>query len=141
MEVVSMSKLTCKGFLKRYLQELSLQNTSAVTKLVKEVDDNLRLLEPLSLYCVLTLTDEQIQRLNSQIVSKQIEYLKQFDNIENALSNKKLTRDYQKVYHSFECENKKQEVDNTIKALIVNRTQELKKENAFLITKFTLLWD
>jgi len=45
-----MRHLTEKGFMEKYLKELSLSDTSSVYKLIKEIPDNPRILVPLAYY-------------------------------------------------------------------------------------------
>ena len=57
-----MRKLTMKGFLEEYIIELSGIQTSSVSKLIRVIPDNPRLLEPLAMYAVLTETSDKICR-------------------------------------------------------------------------------
>ena len=109
-----MQRLTFKSFLVKYLKELSILNTSAVTKLDKEVSGNLRLREPLALYIKLYKNN---YRAKSNVLIQAVKYLDSFPDVWIALQQQKLKYEYNKVYVSyFNCLNRyKNEADTKLK--------------------------
>lgn len=61
-----MRQLTFKAFLSNYLRSLSAQETSAPFRLAKELTEQPRLMAPLCLYAVQTLSETQLHRLRQQ---------------------------------------------------------------------------
>lgn len=65
-----MRKLTEKGFMEGYLQSLSLNNTSSVNKLIKELPNNPRLLVPLAYYAHIIGLPEKTANKSSALASE-----------------------------------------------------------------------
>ncbi|WP_294835931.1 hypothetical protein [uncultured Eubacterium sp.] len=124
-----MKQLTFVGFLKSYLCELSLCESSSITKLCKEADHNLRLIEPLTLFIKMTKNEEQQNKIKCDLVKEELNQLQNINNVELALKNKLLSTDYQKVYNSYLVKIKKKEKDNRTKKLMLARIKELQEKN------------
>ena len=65
-----MRRLTHEGFLEKYICELSGLNTSSVSKTLKVLPDNPRILEPLALYAVMTNVSYNIISKNKDFMSE-----------------------------------------------------------------------
>lgn len=134
-----MKPLTFKGFLKVYLSELSLCGTSSVRKLEKEVDSNLRLLEPLVLYAKMTLTKEQLLKFKNKRVMGALKELQQYSDLEQALKNKKLPEAYQKVYNSYLVKTNRVKNEEHTKSLMLPRIKEMQQQKH--ITNYRIYTD
>lgn len=120
-----MKPLTFKGYLKAYLTELSLCGSSSVRKLEKEVERNLRLLEPLVLYAKITLDDEQLAKFKNTRVVNALSELKTISNVENALEHGLLPERYQKVYNSYKVKTNRIKNEEHTKSLMLPRIKEM----------------
>lgn len=120
-----MKPLTFKGYLKAYLTELSLCGSSSVRKLEKEVERNLRLLEPLVLYAKITLDDEQLAKFKNTRVVNALSELKTTSNVENALEHGLLPERYQKVYNSYKVKTNRFQNEEHTKSLMLPRIKEM----------------
>ena len=70
-----MRRLTEKGFMEGYLQSLSLNNTSSVSKLIKELPDNPRLIVPLAYYAyIIDLPEKTVNK--SQVLANELAMIK-----------------------------------------------------------------
>lgn len=124
-----MRELTFVGFLKRYLKELSINNSINLSKLAKELSDNPRLREPLFLYVV--FMDKQKMIMQELINDKEyIDFIKSYDkkNLVKLLneSNKELKEEYLKVWRSYLSEKNKPESDYHTKELILKNVIKIK---------------
>lgn len=134
-----MKPLTFKGFLKAYLCELSLCGSLSIRKLEKEVDSNLRLLEPLVLYAKITLTKEQLSRLKNKRVQSALKVLENHSDVEQALQNKKLPEAYQKVYNSYLVRTNRIKNEEHTKMLMLPRIKEMQQKKH--ITNYRIYTD
>jgi len=123
-----MSALTFKGFLKRYLSDLSLTKTYSPFKLEKELNENLRLLEPLVLYIKLTMKSEQIDKFrDSRLIAALFEFEK-IEDIEETLENKLLREPYQKVYNSYLVKKKRMDNELHTKTLLLKKIRTIQQQ-------------
>lgn len=134
-----MKQLTFKGFLKSYLTELSLCESSSITKLCKELDDNFRLLEPLTLYIKMTSTSEQQLKIKNEAVNDALYSLLNINDVELALKNNLLSDNYQKVYNSYLVKARKKEREDYTKRLMLIRIKEQQKKKH--ITNYRIYTD
>lgn len=123
-----MKTLTFKGFLKSYLIELSFCNSSAVTKLCKEVSSNLRLAEPLTLFIKMTCTKEQINKINSSIINSLLKELSDVYDVEKALQNNLLSDNFQKVYNSYIVVLNKKKREEKSKLLMLKKIKQVQQD-------------
>ncbi len=126
-----MRRLTFKGFLRRYLQELSLENTSSVHKLLIEAEsNNARLFEPLLIYIALSFDNDRLNSILKKSETLNDEYSRYFktvlrENLEEYLSNSNdVPKEYTKIYRSYLSVRNRVESDNDTKARM--RTKILK---------------
>lgn len=134
-----MKPLTFKGFLKAYLSELSLCGSSSVRKLEKEVDNNLRLLEPLVLYAKMTLTKEQLSKFKNKRVKGALKDLQLYSDVEYALQKKMLPETYQKVYNSYFIKTNRVKNEDHTKSLMLPRIKEMQQKKH--ITNYRIYTD
>lgn len=120
--------LTFKGFLKSYLVELSFCNSSAVTKLCKEVNSNLRLAEPLSLYIKMTCKEEQINKINNGIVKELLKELANISDVEKASQNNLLSDNFQKVYNSYVVILNRKKREERTKLLMLKKIKQMQQD-------------
>lgn len=124
-----MRELTFVGFLKRYIKELSLNNSTNLSKLAQELSYNPRLREPLFLYVV--FIDRQKTIRQELINDKEyISFIKRYDKkilleLLNE-SSKELKEEYLKVWKSYLTEKNKPESDYHTKELILKNVLKLK---------------
>jgi len=132
-----MRKLTFEGFLRRYVRELSFENTNSIYKLAHEAtNENPRLREPLFLYAVFNgKVDElksavahssELQQVYSPIFSKYAER----DNLRQAVvyNHDDLPNEYKKVYRSFQTLQKQPESDSHTKSLMRSKIERMKAQ-------------
>lgn len=134
-----MKPLTFKGFLKSYLTELSSCNSSAVTKLCKEVSSNLRLAEPLALYIKMTCGKEQINKINNKILNNLLNELSDISDVEKALQNNLLSSDFQKVYNSYTVLKNKKKREEQTKLLMLKKIKQMQQDKH--ITNYRIYTD
>ncbi len=135
-----MKPLTFKGFLKAYLTELSsLCGSSSIRKLEKEVDSNLRLLEPLALYAKMTLTKEQLSKTKNNRVRSALKDLESYNDVEQALQEKTLSEAYQKVYNSYLVKTNRIKNEEHTKSLMLPRIKEMQRQKH--ITNYRIYTD
>lgn len=101
-----MRKLTFKGFLSRYVKNLSYSNTLDIKRLAKEATtSNLRLCAPLVLYSLVSSKKDHLMDALSDCskASEMIRMLTYFDcsDLESQLGKGNLPEDYLKVWKSF----------------------------------------
>jgi hypothetical protein len=125
-----MRELTFKGFLKRYVKELSHQHTNNIYKLVKETaNENPRLYEPLILYANLNSKNNELlmavsnePNFDKRKLQDYMQYTSQFQNIEN------ISLEYKKVHNSYLYYKNKLINENHTKELMYNKIMKLKSE-------------
>ena len=131
-----MRALTFKGFLTRYLQTLSHYSGISITRLTREmINGNLRLKEPLYLYCLLT---NKQQYLLSRVTASDI--LAEYQELTTGKDGEEMLRTlvqnpeswplrYQKVYHSYLVRQKQPQARAHTKSLMHAKIIELQKKN------------
>ena len=134
-----MKPLTFKGFLKSYLTELSLCNSSSVRKLEKEVERNLRLVEPLVLYAKISLNDKQIAKLKSKRIVDELGKLSSISDVETALENNLISENYQKVYTSYLCRKNRIKNEEHTKSLMLSGIRKMQRSKH--ITNYRIYTD
>lgn len=90
-----MRRLTYEGFLEKYICELSGLNTCSVSKTLKVLPDNPRILEPLALYAVMTNASYSIMSKNKDLMSE-CSMIKEYGD-----SYSELPGNYRKLYKSY----------------------------------------
>ena len=107
-----MRRLTYEGFLEKYICELSGLNTSSVSKTLKVLPDNPRILEPLALYAVMT-------NVSYNIISKNKDFMSECSMLkEHSDSYSELPGNYQKLYKAYiYASSKKSREDDTKKLM------------------------
>ena len=130
-----MRELTFKGFLARYLKQLSRSNTNSLYKLAEEASgDNPRLKEPLLLFALysgkqtvlLQATKEQklfakYQRMVSQYSVDQMTQM--FEDSASTLPN-----EYHKVWRSFQSQKNRGQSDDHTKELMRLKAKKLQEQ-------------
>ena len=128
-----MRTLTLKGFLKSYIIHLSDTHTCSICKLVKELQTNPRLKEPLLLYAYFTKIPDRMIENNS-------DFYNEYQNLEKRLGKNReetssllkqieaLSETYQKLISSYLYEKSKTIHDNATKLLMREKILELKRE-------------
>ena len=121
-----MRNLTLKGYLEKYIVELSGIQTESVSKLILYIDDNPRLLEPLALYATISGTSDRICRRNNRFYEECC-MLKKCNDFSS------VSRNYEKLYNSYQyaC-NKKLRQDDT--KLLMRKKIILLKEQKNITT-------
>lgn len=129
-----MRELTFKGFLARYVKQLSKSKTNSLYKLAKEASsDNARLREPLLLFALysgkqtvlLQATKDQklfaeYQRMVSQYSADQITQM--FESSASTVPN-----EYHKVWRSFQSQKNRGQSDDHTKELMRLKIKQLQK--------------
>ena len=140
-----MRQLTFSGFVERYVISLSLDNATAVHKLVREAEfQNPRLREPLFLYALSTgrlktlLTASRSTCLYEEY--SRLAEMYTFDSMVDAFVSKPdvLPGGYLKVWRSYQSVSKEHERDVRVKRLIRTRVvsmQENKKVSTYKLCK------
>ena len=105
-----MRQLTFKTFLKQYLADVSGRKSLSIHKLANLSKKNIRIVDPLILYCLL---DNKLNTL-SKYLSIEISDLTQENFLDEQFSN----YSFQKIYQSYLRKNKINEFDNETKSLI-----------------------
>ena len=140
-----MRELTFNGFLKRYVRELSLQDTNSVYKLSAEaVKENPRLREPLFLYAL--FSDKMSVLMQACRNSELLAYYKPLskysaDEMASMLSSKsdKLAPEYHKVWRSYQSLKNRNKSDNDTKELIRAKVKRLQDETG--VTNYRIYTD
>ncbi len=128
-----MRELTFLGFLKRYVQSLSLNNTCNIWKLAEEAAiSNPRLREPLLLYALLSKKQDRLLRASQQVGLDAFygELLSKYDSnsVVIALQNEgNLPAGYEKVWHSYQSQRNRKMADDYTKELIRKKVCSLQK--------------
>lgn len=124
-----MRQLSFVGFLEQYLCELSFSKTSSVLKLLKELDSNPRLKEPLILYCAYSKIPISVSK-NYPSFYKEYQYISNTIscNKNNSIRNVNVPRKYIKVLDAYEYRINKCSNDNETKMLMRNRIISLQQQ-------------
>jgi len=126
-----MQKLTFHRYLERYVRSLSYGNTNSIYKLVKELNENPRLEEPLFLYALCFSKADLLLKASSEspVYTKYAGLLKVYswDDIYKYLieEDKKLEDGYHKVYKNFFTKYKMSDTLNDVKQLKYDRIKKL----------------
>ncbi|MCL2655036.1 MAG: transcriptional regulator [Coriobacteriia bacterium] len=127
-----MRKLSFKGFLARYLQELSGQNSLRLSHLARQAEsENPRLREPLLLYAAVTgATHALLAALQDGKLKTEYSYLLTLGNLENLLRNddNRLPERYRKVYRSYQSVRDRQNADDHTKQLMWRKVRGLQEK-------------
>lgn len=116
---LEMRKLTIKGFIASYIEELSYSNTSSISKLVEELDKNPRLMEPLVLHAILSGMPQRVCEKNPSFYTEYIQMCYKISDSAYILENKnELPERYRKVVEAYEYKAKRVENDNHTKLLM-----------------------
>jgi hypothetical protein len=133
----AMRKLTLKGFIYDYVKDLSFSNTSSITKLVYELNENPRLKEPLILHGILSGMPSQIYKKAPDFYN---EYLKIKDEIGNpALIMEhydNLHENYKKILNTYKYKRDRTTNDNHTKSLMRNNIIQI--QNLKSITNYQI---
>lgn len=129
-----MQKLTFRGYLSRYVRQLSGLNTNSIVRLAKEAQTNYRLREPLFLYAycsdrmnvLLACTSDSEWGEKFQQVSSQFSFPKLLQALES--QNKVLNERYHKCYHSYACRRDMPKTYNRKKGLMRNKILQLQTQ-------------
>lgn len=107
-----MRRLTYAGFLEKYICELSEIGTCSISKNIKIIPSNPRVLEPLALYAVITNASEKVIKKNAALL-KECNIIKscngEYDRLPVA---------YQKVYKSYIYASSQKKRDDDTKKLM-----------------------
>ncbi len=117
-----MRKLTFRTFIKRYLVDISGQQTLNIHKLAKLSKKNVRVIDPLILYCLF----ENKMNVLSRYLNTNVEGL----TTENFLDDKFSSYSFQKIYQSYLRKLKINEFDNETKSLIRDNIITMMKEKS-----------
>jgi hypothetical protein len=130
-----MRQLTLQGFLRQYLKELSHSGTCAPLKLTRELPNNARLLEPLSMFVAIGQTEAQRQRICATCpkIADEFRYRSflSFDTermTTHISSHTEENDPYHKVLTSYAARRNKTDADNHTKALMRTKILELQKQ-------------
>lgn len=108
--------------------ELSFCNSSAVTKLCKEVNSNSRLAEPLSLYIKMTCKEDQINKINNGILQELLNELVNISDVEKAFQNNLLSDNFQKVYNSYIVILNRKKREERTKLLMLKKIKKMQQD-------------
>ncbi len=128
-----MRKLTFKGFLAKYVKELSYAGTADLSTLAREaIKDNPRLRAPLLLYAV---THGKADLLRSSLIKSNyngnlLDLLQTLEasDVEDALEAGLLPRDYLKAWNSYKVMRDKPQNNDHLKAAMRDRIRQLQKD-------------
>ena len=124
-----MRQLTWKGFLASYVKDLSCADTCSINKLVKELDQNPRIKEPLILYGIATGIPKGIPQRYPEFYEEYVYISNLFkDNSPTEFSAKKLPIKYYKVFTSYEYHQNRVKRDHHTKLLMWRKITEIKKQ-------------
>jgi uncharacterized protein YutD len=126
----AMRQLTLKGFIASYVKELSFSNTSSITKLINELDENPRLKEPLILHGILSGMPSHVSEKAPSFYS---EYLKIKDVIGNHLITEQydtLPENYKKILNTYNYKKNRINNDNHTKSLMRNKIIQIKNDKS-----------
>lgn len=138
-----MRELTFRGFLTKYVRELSLEGTNDLAKLVREAcSENARLREPLLLYALFSGKEYLLLKASYHTVlySSYFITLSQYDqsSMEAELQRPdcQLSPEYRKVWRSYESLKRHKDADDHTKELI--RRKLLRLQAASGITNYRI---
>jgi predicted XRE-type DNA-binding protein len=143
-----MRPLTFEGFLRRYVRELSNENTNNIYKLTREaVNDNPRLREPLLLYALFNGKENELKNAiaHSQELQKVFNPIFEQYGSKNALrqalmaDSTTLPNEYKKAYRSFQTFQNASQSDLHTKSLMRTKIEKLKKQKS--ITNYRIYTD
>lgn len=124
--------MTIKGFVEKYLQDLSGQKTLSIHKLASIANGDVRMKNVLILYCCLNNKEKVLvkylnlsQEEKSALLSPENHIKNQFDKLE-----------FEKIYKSYDRYINKKEFDNEIKNTIRLNTLEVMNKKS--ITKYKI---
>ncbi len=140
-----MRELTFKGFLSKYLKNLSKNKTLSINKLVKEAKKNLRIKEPLLLYALysgkgdLLLTaakDGPFYNEYKNLLSKygEEDFMKASEE-----NSQELPREYLKVRNSYLSQKNRHRGDDETKELMRKKIKRLQKAHG--VTNYRIYAD
>lgn len=127
-----MRELTFKGFLSRYVKQLSVNDTSSLYKLAMEAStNNPRLREPLLLYAMFSDKQDVLMRaiktpdLRSEFENITLRYT--VAEVLNMLEERSvlLSEDYHKVWRSYISEKNRHKNDDYTKELVLKKVRRL----------------
>lgn len=124
-----MRKLTFKGFIESYVEELSYAGTTSISKLVIELEENPRLREPLILHGILSGMPGVVHKRNPDFFReyREINRLIQEENsIETCIDS--LPVKYKKVFSAYEYKRDRIDKDNDSKLLMRKRIIEIQSQ-------------
>lgn len=124
-----MRQLSFVGFLEKYLSELSISKTSSILKLLKELEINPRLKEPMILYCIFA-------NMPSNVSKHYPSFYEEYDYINNMIAGSDynkikmidISQKYAKVLNAYEYRLNKMSNDNDTKLLMRNRILSIQRE-------------
>lgn len=124
-----MRQLTFKGFLASYVEELSYSGTSGISKLVKEVEQNPRIKEPLILYGIVGGMPRGIKKKYPDFYA---EYMQVSELLQKTAQPEFCTGilpvKYDKVILAFEYERNKIQRDTDTKMLMWRKITEIQNQ-------------
>lgn len=124
-----MHKLSLKGFLKSYLKELSYVGTSNMHRLLRELDENPRLREPLIIYGIISGTSVLIEEAEAELIKEYIEIKKKIiPDVPVEEYREFLPAKYRKVITAYEYKLNRISRDNDTKLLMRGRILQIQKE-------------
>ena len=128
-----MRKLTFKGFLAKYVKELSYAGTVDLSVLSREaVNDNARLQAPLLLYAVThgktALLRGCLHCMDNSAHLLELLTLLESANVEELLVQGNLPMEYQKVWHSYKVRRDRPQNDAALKAAMRKKILRLQQE-------------
>lgn len=124
-----MRNYTIKGYLEKYIVELSGVQTQSISKLALYIDEYPRLLEPLAVYAVLSGASEKVCRKHDCLYREccKIKECKQHFST--------ISKDYEKLYNSYQYACNRQTRINDTKYLLRKKIIELQKTKNVSIYK------
>ena len=121
-----MRKLTFKGFVEAYVEELSYSKTASISKLILELEENPRLKEPLILHGIFSGMPATINKRNPEFFQEYI-FMRQLIQEEKPVEMYKdlLPTNYKKVISAYEYKRDRIANDNDTKLLMRNRIRQI----------------
>lgn len=127
-----MRKLTFKGFLTKYVKELSYSNTLDLKKLAAEVGENHRLRAPLVLYAIATGKDALLQSCLQGVAEgdklRNMLAAMRDCNLDQLLKDGQAPEEYLKVWNSFRVSNTATAREEELKAAMRKKVLQLLNE-------------
>jgi len=126
-----MRRLTFKGFLESYVQELSYARTTSISKLVVELEENPRLREPLILHGILSGMPSVVCKRNPDFFREYLELnrlIQENNSIETCIDI--LPTKYKKVILAYEYKRDRIDKDNDSKLLMRKRIIEIQSQKS-----------